>query len=171
MTTDLLETLRVSLAGSDSATRKAWALEIVESGEPLKTLFSLLHGEVRTAQRFTWLLGDVAALNPELMIPCMPLLLSLCEEMPFSGMQRSVAKWLLLTNVPEQIESESITQFFRWLNSESACIASKSYSARALFEMVKQNRVPQSKVAKAVKGQIGTINPAYSYRMKKLLGV
>lgn len=169
MSLELLAQLRNSLAESDSRARKSWARQISESQQPLEGLLSLLHGDHKTAQRFTWLISDVGEIDVDLLTACMPILFSLRNQMPFPGMPRSIAKWLLLTRVPKSIEAEAFTQLTQWMEDEHACIASKSFSARVLFELAVEKRMPKKKVKKLIQQQVGTKNAAFSGRMEKLL--
>lgn len=169
MSLQLIEELRSHLPQSDSRLRKDWARRIADQQIPLESFLSLLHGDTKTAQRFTWLISDIGEADPELLSSCLPVLFSLRDQMPFPGMQRGVAKWLLITNVPESIEDEAVKQLFLWMKDPDACIASKSFSARVLVELVFQDRVSKSRVKRVLSKQVGTINKAYSRRMEKLL--
>ena len=115
---EILDQLKSGLARSNAEERKEWALQIAEGDVDVELLLVLLHTDEKTAQRFTWLITDIAELDSELVIPCMPLLFSLRDQMPFPGMDRSVAKWLLLTNVPEELEREAIAQLFEWMEDQ-----------------------------------------------------
>ena len=165
----LLHSLKQSLARSVSVDRKAWARQIVDDDVPLISLLSLLHGEEKTAQRFMWLIGDVCELDPARVETCIEVLFDQRDQMPFPGMQRSVSKWLGLTNVPTVVERAAVDQMFAWLKSDQACIASKSYSAKALFQLVEQNRIQPARLKNALKGQAQHSNRAYACRMQKLL--
>ena len=168
MSFSLIQTLKSSLAGSDSRARKAWAEQIVEEGIPLESLLSLLHGHGQTSQRFMWLIGDICERDPKRVADCIETLFELRNQMPFPGMQRSVSKWLDLTNVPTQIEKQAVKQMFAWLTSDEACIASKSYSAKALVQLAKQGRIPRKKLMDALEDQSKHSNRAYGGRMLKL---
>ncbi len=169
MALEILRQLRNSLAESDSQARKEWARQIVDAQHPLENLLSLLHGDHKTAQRFTWLISDIGEADVKILEPCMPALFSLRDQMPFPGMHRGVAKWLLLTHVPQAIEKEAIEQMIAWLNSDSTCIASKSFSARVLFQLAIQKRIPRQTVKQIIGRQLGNKNQAFSKRMGKLL--
>lgn len=171
MSTQLLAELRSFLAQSDSQLRKKWARQIAEQKVPLESLLSLLHGETKTAQRFTWLISDIGEAAPDLLAPCMPMLFSLRDQMPFPGMQRGVAKWLLITNVPANVEEDATEQLLAWMRDPNACIASKSFSARVLTELALQGRISTAVVKRVFQSQVGTINRAYSRRMEKLVSL
>jgi len=169
MATQLLDQLRTSLAKSNSINRKDWARRIVDQETPLPGLMVLLHGEYNTAQRFTWLIGDVCELDSAVVAECLPLLFELRNTMPFPGMPRSVAKWLWLTNVPQELEVEAIEQLFDWLSGDRTSISCKSYSAKALFDLALQNRVSIDRLTRVLINQAANSNRAYGMRMQKLL--
>lgn len=169
MWTELYGQLEMSLASSDSAARKHWAQQVVDHEIPLIQLIPLLHADIGTGQRFMWLIGDVCENAPDVVADCLPLLFSLRDQMPFPGMPRSVARWLWLTSVPRDIESDAIPQLIKWLADSATSIACKSYSAKALFELAAQRRVSQTRLRKILQGQAGNSNRAYGGRMQKLL--
>jgi hypothetical protein len=168
MKSELYQQLQSYLAESDSEQRKFWASRIVNDRVPIDSLFTLFHGEHKTAQRFMWLLGDVSELDSSRIMPYMSLLFSMRDQMPFPGMPRSVAKWLIQTNVPEEIEDEAIKQLFEWLGNPQTSIACKSFSAKCLGLMVKQGRASKAKLVPMLKGQFKNSNRAFVKRMKKL---
>lgn len=168
MTQSILERLKSSLAESDSENRKDWSRQIVEGGVPLENLLSLFHLDQKTAQRFMWLIGDVCELEPDAVVPCLPFLFSLRDQMPFPGMRRSVAKWLWLTNVPSSVEDEAVGQLLDWLNGPGSTIGCKSYAAKALFELAVQKRVSVNHLKRILKRQTENKNEAFGSRMDKL---
>lgn len=135
---------------------------------PIERLFALLDPGDKTSQRFTWLIGDVCEIDPNRVAIYLPLLFSLRNEMPFPGMQRSVSKWLLLTSVPAEVETAAIKQLLSWVRDPQACIASKSYSARALFELVKTKRLSRKRAMNALVTQLDHVNRSYAYRITRL---
>ena len=136
MAGDLLVRLNSCLAQSMSEQRTHWAQEIIDRQIPLQSLFSLWHADFKTAQRFMWLIGDVSELDPARVAPCMSFLFGLRDQMPFPGMHRSVAKWLLNTNVPEDVAPEATEQLFAWLSDEAEEIGCKHYATKALLNLI-----------------------------------
>jgi hypothetical protein len=169
MTSTLLHKIKSSIAKSDSAARKHWAEQIVDSQLPLAHFVPILFVEPKTAQRFMWTIGDVCELDPDVVAQCMPMLFDMRNQMPFLGMDRSVAKWLWLTSVPASVEPQAIPQLLDWLTNDTASIASKSYSAKALFDLVKNSRLEKKKLDTALRAQALHKNKAYASRIKKLL--
>ena len=166
---DLIEILRGGLAASSSIERKEWAHQVVANDLNLEQFLPLLHRNDKTSQRFMWLLGDICELDPQRLEPCLPLLFSLRDEMPFPGMRRSVAKWLMLTQMPPSVEKQAVPQLLRWLASPNASIGCKSYSARTLFDLAKQGRIEKEDVRAILNEQAKHSNRSYAGRMEKLL--
>jgi hypothetical protein len=169
MTHDLLVVLKTHLAKSMSEQRKYWAQEIVDKDISLESLFSLWHGDRKTAQRFMWLVGDLSSLAPDRVTPCMPFLFALRDEMPFPGMHRSVAKWLCDTNVPEEIRSDATKQLFRWLKDADEEIGVKHYATKVLLNLSQQGHFSLSRLKTALKTEAWHPNAAYRTRVQKLV--
>ncbi len=169
MMNQLFRELSSRLAKSMSVERKSWAEQVVNEGISLKDLLGLLHADAKTSQRFMWLLGDICELAPDLLVPLMPLLFSLRNEMPFPGMRRSVSKWLDLTNVPANIEGQAIPQLLNWTGDSDVSIACRSYSTRTLVKLASSGRINPRKVAKAVESQLKQGTPAFQKRMQQAL--
>lgn len=154
---------------SNAVVRKHWATEIIEKQIPLIKLLSLLDEQPKVAQRFMWTIGDICEMDPTVVAECLPILFDLRNEMPFPGMDRSVAKWLWLTGIPESVEPAATKQLLDWMCDDRAAIACKSYSAKALFELVKAGRLESSKFEPVLKSECKHKNRAYAYRMKRQL--
>ena len=157
------------LADSSAADRTRWAERIVGEERSLESLLSLLHAEQKTAQRFMWLIGDLSDHCPDIVAPCMPLLFSLRDQMPFPGMRRSVAKWLWKTDVPKEVEKDATPQLLQWLGDDVSSIGCKSYSAKALHALAVEGRVAHDQFAKALLTQTNSTNAAFSKRMENHL--
>lgn len=169
MSTALVTSLRRELAVSNAAMRKAWAAQIIGQGIRLEDLLGLLMSGGRTAQRFMWLIGDLCEADPTVVEPCLPVLLSLRDQMPFPGMRRSLAKWLLLTGVPAAVEREAVRLLRSWMEGDQASIAARSYAAKALVELAKEGRVGSAIVRSLIEAQARHPNRAFGGRMEKLL--
>ena len=165
----LLCRLQTELSVSDSKLRKYFASQIVDGCIPLSDLLPLLHRNDATSQRFMWLIGDVCELAPEVVEPCLPFLFSIRDQVKFPGLPRSLAKWLLLTNVPKNVESMAIPQLSSWLENSSTSIACKSYSAKVLSTLVQQDRFSKQDLARLFRRETRHSNRAYAARIKKLL--
>ena len=169
MAADLLVQLKSCLAQSMSEQRKHWAQEIIDRQIPLQSLFSLWHADSKTAQRFMWLIGDVSERDPARVTPCMSFLFGLRDQMPFPGMHRSVAKWLLNTNVPEEVAAEATEQLFAWLSDEAEEIGCKHYATKALLNLSLQDRFSLTRLEDVLRKESNHPNPAYRGRVQKLL--
>ena len=165
----LIDELRSLLSSSDSVQRKHWAKRIVNEKIPVMSLMSLLHGEKKTAQRFTWLIGDLLEADPDVVRECVPLLFSLRDQMPFPGMRRSVGKCLWYAGVPKDLETEAIAELFHWLKEDEFAIGCKHYAAKALFDMARQERVDRKSLENILKLQTGHSNSAHAKRMQQML--
>lgn len=168
-TSTLLNELRNHLASSNAEARKYWAQQIIEGEIPLEEFLCLFSADLKTAQRFMWLVGDLADQEPDILKPVLPFLFSLRGEMPFPGMPRSVAKWLGCTGVPTEIEAQAVPQMLAWINDSKTSIACKSYSAKTLYELVADGRLDSNQLANVLRAETQFPNKAYAARMQKLL--
>lgn len=164
----LLDELKSSLATSDSAQRKYWANQIIQADISLESLMSLWQCEPKTAQRFMWLIGDICERDPERVSPCLPFLFSLLGQVPFPGLDRSLAKWFGLTNVPPEIEQTAIPQLFAWLELNDTPIGCKSFAAKTLFQLALDKRVSIDRLLAIMDRETEASNRAYAGRIRKL---
>ena len=166
----LIEELKSLLSTSDSKLRKHWAQRVVQEAIPVNSLLSLLHAELKTAQRFAWFIGDLLEADPDLVKDCLPLLFSLRDQMPFPGMQRTVGKCFFYCGVPHEFEQEIIPVLFEWLKGDQHEVSIKHYAAKVLFQLAKQSRIDVHKLNKILQRQEKHTNSAHASRMSKLRG-
>ena len=164
----ILRSLQNGLAGSDAKWRKAMANQMIEADLQLIQLMPLFQSDEKTAQRFMWFIGDLSELAPELIKPCLPLLFEMRDDMPFPGMHRSLAKWFLKTDVPEEIQSEVVEEVLGWLESPSESIACQSFAAKLMVELAKQGRCDNRRLCLALDRLMKHDNRAFARRMAKL---
>ncbi len=169
MAAELVRELQLGLATSDAKARKAWATEMVRQGIHLRDILFLFHGEEKTAQRFMWFIGDLCQVDMEQVAETLPILFDLRDQVPFPGMHRSVSKWLLETGVPEEVEGVAVPQMLQWLADSRSCIASKSFSAKALANLVRDGRLEAAQLLPILEKESRHKNPAYASRIKKLI--
>ena len=166
--TSIVSELSSLLATSDAKLRKHWAQRVLNESIPVASLMSLLHADHnKTAQRFTWFIGDLLEAEPKLVEECLPLLFSLHDQMPFPGMRRSVGKCFYFCGVPREMESQVVPVLMDWLGDDRYTIGCKHYAAKVLFELVKQSRVEGLRVDKLLKKQEQHSNAAHASRMAK----
>ena len=131
-------------------------------------LISLLHGQKKTAQRFTWLIGDLLETNRSLVIDSLPMLFELRDQMPFPGMQRTVAKCLWYLQIPKGMEAEAIAQLFKWLSNDKVEIGVKHYASKALYELALESRIDIKQLLRVLEKQTKYPNKSYATRTEKL---
>ena len=168
MKVDLIDELRSLLQGSDTRLRKHWAQRIIDEQVPVSSLMTLLHGHEKTAQRFTWLIGDLLDADRASVEDCVPMLFELRDKMPFPGMQRTVAKCLWFLKVPEELGDKAIDQLFEWLEGADIEIGVKHYSAKALYDLALSKRIDARRLAKILHQETQHENAAYAGRTEKL---
>ncbi len=165
---ELMDELTSLLQGSDARLRKHWAERISREQIPLSSLMTLLHGHQKTAQRFTWLIGDLLDFAPDVVADCLPILFDLRDQMPFPGMQRTVAKCFWYLGVPKKLEPEVIPQLLTWLEDNEHVVSIKHYASKALYDLAIDGRVDVQRLDRILEHQSQHENKAHAGRMLKL---
>ncbi len=169
MKSELIDELKSLLQGSDTRLRKHWAERIVSENVPVESLLGLLHGHEKTAQRFTWLIGDLLDLDRSVVRDSVPLLFSLRNQMPFPGMQRTVAKCLWFLGVPVELEADAIPQLLEWMEKDDEEIGVKHYAAKSLFDLAVDGRIAVKQLERILENESSHPNSAHAGRMEKML--
>jgi hypothetical protein len=165
---EIIDELKSLLQGSDAQLRKHWAERIANEKIPFSSMLSLLHGHEKTAQRFTWLIGDLLDVDPAIVAESVPMLFSLRDQMPFPGMQRSVAKCLWYVGIPDSIEEEAVEQLFEWLKNDEFEVGVKHYASKALYDLAIDKKIDSKRLEKILKEQSQHENKAHAGRIEKL---
>ena len=164
----LIEELKCRLSTSNARQRKHWAERVLKESIPVSSLMSLLHCDTKTAQRFTWFIGDLLDADTKLIEECLPLLFSLNDQMPFPGMRRCVGKCFFYCGVPKKMERDVIPLLVEWLGDAQYTIAAKHYSAKVLYELVKQSRFDGGTLDRLLRKQEKHATAAHASRMAKM---
>lgn len=164
----LIDELKNRLPASDSRLRKHWAQRIVDEKMDVASLMVLLHGHAKTAQRFTWLIGDLLEEDRTVVAPVVPMLFALRDEMPFPGMRRTVAKCFWYLGVPPELEADVIPVLLNWLNENAFAVGIKHYCAKALFDLAVENRIDPQRFERILRKQARHENGAHASRMESL---
>ncbi|MCG8476473.1 MAG: hypothetical protein MI784_13475 [Cytophagales bacterium] len=157
------------LGESTGECRKIWAKKIVEERIPIAPLLELLKEKSPVNSRFSWLLGDLCELNPDWFRPLLPELFLGRHRVNVLHYDRSVARWLNLAGIPEEIEGEAVDQLFEWLLDPKIKVATKAHSAHALFRMCKKYPELGSELRLALEDQRGKNTDAFRRLSVKLL--
>ena len=168
MSAEFINELQSKLQTSDARLRKYWANRMVEEQIPLSSLMMLLHAPGRTAQRFTWFIGDLLDRDRDIVRECLPMLFALRDEMPFPGMRRSVAKCLWYLGIPEELEEEATAELFKWLKDDKYAVGVKHYASKALYDLAIEGRVDAKRLDRILKRQTQHETVAHAARMEKL---
>lgn len=168
MQTALIDELKSLLRSSDAKLRKHWATRICAEQVSVESLMGLLHGDEKTAERFTWLIGDLLDEDRSVVEPVVPMLFELRNQIPFPGMLRTVAKCLWYVGLPENLEAVATDELFKWLAEDKYAVGVKHYTSKALFELAKTGSVDCNRLAQILSQQAKHANKAHACRMNKL---
>lgn len=126
------EELLLGLPSSDGSQRIAWAKKIVEENVDLINLSSLLYENKRVALRFSWLLSDVAMVQPQKLFEALPYLFERRSDVQITDFQYSFAKYWNYCGVPTKQEGIAIDHLFKWIESPSVSVHIKTNALTVL---------------------------------------
>lgn len=162
---DLAVALRTDRSGE---LRTIWAKRIA-SGRNLGDFIVLLDEGHPVGMRFMWLMGEVCELAPDLVRGFLPALFLRKDDFTFPGFHRSLARWMSIAGVPEELEGEVLEVFVGWILAPEEDIATKSYAIKVLLGMA--GRYPEivPELRLVLKGQLEMHTAAYQRRIRNVL--
>jgi hypothetical protein len=135
---ELIEQISTSLRDDNTEqNRQKWASYIITSKIDLYELRELLFLDYPVAIRFSWILGNVCAIRPELVYPIASFIFTNRKQISIPNFDRTIAKVFSLAGIPNDIEGEAIDQLFSWLMDATILVSTKAYSVSALYLVCK----------------------------------
>lgn len=134
---DFHNELKSSLCRSTGVQRKSWAITIISQNIPITSLAPLLSCEEKVANRFLWLVSDVAIQNPERFLTELPALFDFMEQNHPSYLS-SFASWWHYCGVPVENEARAIDLLFRCFLSAETNVSIKTRAMWVLVELSKK---------------------------------
>lgn len=129
----------------------------------------LLWEEHPIGMRFTWLMGGLCERAPEMIAPHLPRLFTAKEELNFPGYDRSLAKWMSLCGIPEEIEGEVADQLFEWMLDPQIKVAVKAFSMTALANLSRKYPELGTELRLIIEEQFEEGSAGYKSRGRKVL--
>ena len=170
MEDQLLEELKSSLKIDRSdPSRKYWARQIVDKDIPLLDLAPLLDAEHPVGMRFTWLIGDIMALEVQRGFPAIPYFFSRRHDITFPGYKRTLAKMMCNAGIPEEIEGEAVDEMFKWIRDPKVKVAVKAYSLDALYNFCVKYPELKEELKLVIEEQMEHHSFAFKKRAKRIL--
>jgi hypothetical protein len=133
---NIIESLREN---NTDINRKTWANHIIENKINLSDLIELIHIEYPVAIRFSWMLGYLCEIKPEVVYPTISYFFNNRNEIKIPNFHRSLAKMFYLCGVPDELEGEVVTALFNWLQDPKSNITTKQYSILALNKITQKH--------------------------------
>ncbi len=99
----------------------------------------LIHAEYPIAIRFSWMIGYLCEIKPEIVYPTVSYFFTYRKEIKIPNFNRSLAKMFYLCGVPDELEGEVVTELFNWLQDPKSNITTKQYSILALNQITKKH--------------------------------
>jgi hypothetical protein len=156
--------------GYSEVNQKKWAMYIVKNKIPLRTLADILLTEGKAATRFSWLIGGVCQIDPQVVFPEIEFLFHLRSKVKVPGFSRSLARMMWLCGIPESIEGEATECLFQWLMDANESISAKVYSIHALEALVIKYPELKGELIAAIESQMNHYTPAFKRCGMKAIG-
>src|SRR5688572_13229585 len=154
--------------GSDKNLR-AWAKYIVENNIALADLTGLLDSEKPIPMRFSWLIGGLCELKPEVVFPAIPYFFSKRHAIQFPNFDRSLAKMFYLAGIPESLEGEAIDELFGWLMDANISVSTKHYALLALYNFTNKHPELRQELITVIEDQLDKNSAAWKKHAGKVL--
>ncbi len=166
----LLETLSTSLKedGSD-ANLKRWIAFIIENKIALTDHIALIYAEYPIALRFSWMLGGMCEIEPEIVAPIVPYLFRQRQDIEIPHFNRSLAKFFYHCGIPDELEGEATDALFKWLGDPASNVSTKRIALLALVKLSKKYPELVSELKLMIEELDGKCTPAFDKLAGKML--
>jgi hypothetical protein len=161
--------LETDLPTSSAAQRKAWASVIINNDLDIKNLSMLLHCNKKIALRFSWLLSEVGALNPDKLLAALPYLLNQSDQIDHFNFIESFATYWLISGVPLENESKAIDLLFQWVLSSQINVTTKSRSLKVLINITEKYPELKNELSICLHDQIDKHSKGFEKKAIKVL--
>lgn len=147
----------------------AWATRIVNESHDLHQLSTLLLEDYSIATRFSWLLSDVAAVDPGYLFAALPHLFSIREHPTQFNFTTSFATYWQLCGIPEKQEGEAVELLFEWLQTREVNVTTKSRDLKALLPLTEKYPDLKSELKLVLEEVKGLSSKEFEKRANKVL--
>ncbi len=139
-----------------------------ERFDKLMKLF--LYDEYRVIQRAAWVVGDVARLHPQIVMPYIPEMVeNLKKPDVHIAAKRNTLRFLSETEIPEEQWGELAELCFDYLTSMEEPVAIKVFSMTVLLSIVKKVPELKDELYYAIEDQLPYGTAGFKSRGKKTL--
>lgn len=138
--------LRKQLLTDHSKENTSLIVEYIgNDGERCDRLMNLfLHGEYRVIQRAAWVVGDLARLYPDMVMPYLPAMVANLRKPDLHvAAKRNTVRFFQEIEIPEELWGDVADICFNFLGSSEEPVAVKVFSMTVLLGIVK--KVPELK--------------------------
>lgn len=135
-----------------------------------KLMKLFLYDEYRVIQRAAWVVGDVARLHPEIVMPYIPEMVeNLKKPDVHIAAKRNTLRFLSETEIPEEQWGELAELCFDYLTSMEEPVAIKVFSMTVLLSIVKKVPELKDELYYAIEDQLPYGTAGFKSRGKKTL--
>lgn len=111
------------------------AFEMTIRHDLLEASLPLLKEKGKIGMRYSWLIGGLLDMKPELLNEYVDYFYQHLSEADFPNYDRSIAKLFYLADIPEALKGEAVNILFKWLNDPGISVSTKNYAALALCKL------------------------------------
>ena len=134
--TTLIEKISRSLKEENSeVNRKNWSNYLITTQVKLDDIKAIIHHPHPIGIRFSWMLGNICELKPEMLAPVFPYFFTNRNNIQIPNFNRSIAKMCVYVTLPEKLEGEIMSALFEWLTDPKVIVTTKYFSLKALYKL------------------------------------
>lgn len=168
-TAKLYEQLQQELAISDTAQRREWAKSIVTNRIQLSELMPLMLRDDKTAMRFTWLLSDVAEVDPKTLYHFLVEFFNYPGRNTFFDSTTAFARYWYICGVPPEHDGQAVELCFQWLNQPGAKVSLKLPAMKVLVRLTQKYPELKNELVTSMEEQLEGNTPAFRVQVQKAL--
>ncbi len=157
------------LSDRSKETIHRWAQYLAEHPEIIEDCLPFLIEPAPLPMRICWVFDHVVDHNPACMIPHIPYLFSLRNDMAFRGFRRNLTRILANSGVPESLEAEVIETLFNWVLDSDIELAIKVHSIQTLYNLCQKYPDLSGELIDVIEDQIPKTSVGFKSRGQKLL--
>lgn len=149
--------------------RKYWSDYIITSQIKLEDIKAIIHHPHPIGIRFSWMLGNLCALKPELLAPVLPYFYTNTHKIQIPNFNRTLAKMFFYVELPEALEGEIMSDLFEWLADPKVLVTTKHFSLKALYKLSLKYPEIKSELKLTIEEQLYKYTQAFDKQLQLTL--
>lgn len=151
--------------------RKYWSNFLITTQVKLDDIKAIIHHPHPIGIRFSWMLGNLCELKPEMLAPVFPYLFSNRNNIQIPNFNRSLAKMCFYVDLPEQLEGEIMSALFEWLVDPKTIVTTKHFCLKALYKLSLKYPAIKSELKLTIEEQMHKYTTAFDKQLQLKLAL